>query len=232
MALFPRSIEKPFNRVCDVLGRAAGRMNISPNTISTLGFAVTCVAGVLFYAGEFVWAGVCVLISGMLDAIDGRVARLTNTASIYGAVYDAVLDRSGEMALYAGLTLYLIRRDLFLTAGVAVVAVSASFLISYVRARAESFNVPCRVGMLRRSERIVLLGLGSLFHFAGGIFHEPSRWIISQFNLVYKYPPMPITLVLLIIAVLAPVTVLQRLHHVRAVTSSGRIDSREVTILS
>jgi CDP-diacylglycerol---glycerol-3-phosphate 3-phosphatidyltransferase len=216
MPLLPRQVEKKFASCCVTIGRVMVRLHISPNAITTAGFLMNCVAAILLSRGEFVAAGILILASGLCDALDGTVARIEGTDSVYGAVYDAVLDRLGEMGLFAGLGIYLVRRNLYLTTGVAVVAVAASLLISYVRARAESYNIPCRVGLLRRSERILLLGFGCIFHFVDGLFHEPSRWVIEQFNLPYKYPPMPLTLVVLLIAVLAPITVFQRLWHVRS----------------
>jgi CDP-diacylglycerol--glycerol-3-phosphate 3-phosphatidyltransferase len=216
MPLLPKSAEKIFSRGCVSIGRIMVRLHVKPNAITTAGFLVNCGAGVLLSRGEFVAAGICILFAGFLDALDGTVARLGGTESVYGAVYDAALDRLGEMGLYGGLGFYLVRRDLFLTTAVALIAVAASLLISYVRARAESYNVPCRVGILRRSERVLLMGFGSLFHFVDGLFHEPSRWVIEQFDMPYKYPPMPLTLMVLLIAILAPITVLQRLRHVRS----------------
>jgi CDP-diacylglycerol---glycerol-3-phosphate 3-phosphatidyltransferase len=216
MPLLPRHLENTFARCCITIGRGMVHLHISPNAITTAGFLMNCGAAVLLSRGEFVAAGILILASGLFDALDGTVARIAGTDTVYGAVYDAVLDRVGEMGLFAGLGIYLVRRSLYLTTGVAVIAVAASLLISYVRARAESYNVPCRVGLLRRSERVLLMGFGCIFHFVDGLFHEPSRWVIEQFNLPYKYPPMPLTLVILLIAVLAPVTVLQRLWHVRS----------------
>ena len=215
MSLFPHVVESSFDRCGDRVVRVIARLPVSPNSISAAGFLLIIAGSAFLAAGEFVIAGVLVLAGGLLDAFDGKIARLTKKESIYGAVFDATLDRVGEMALYSGLGMYLIRHGLYLTTGIAVVAIAGSILIRYVRARVESFNIPCPVGLLRRSERIVLFGTGSLFHFSDGYFHEPARWIITQLHLPYKYPPMPITLVLLVIAFLSPITIFQRLRYVR-----------------
>jgi CDP-diacylglycerol--glycerol-3-phosphate 3-phosphatidyltransferase len=222
MSLIPVAIERPFDRGLDELVRVVARTKINPNSISILGFVLNLTAALLLFNGMFVLAGILILFAGMLDMTDGKVARLTGKASIYGAIFDATLDRIGELAIYTGIGAYLVVRGLHLTAFVTVLAIGGSILISYVRARAESYNIPCSVGILRRGERILLFGLGATLNFLGDAFHEPFRWLVALFNVSYKFPPMPITLVLLAIAILSPITIVQRLLHIKTNEAGSR----------
>lgn len=143
------------------------RWGVHPNLITTLGFAVTVAAGVLFHFDHVRWAGLFVMVGGILDICDGQVARVSALASKFGSFYDSTLDRISEIAVFLGLlSLYnQYGRDLadVWMVYVIVAAMGGSLMVSYTRARAEALGLDCSVGFMQRAERVLLLGGGCLF---------------------------------------------------------------------
>ncbi len=119
-----------------------------------------------FHSHHVRTAGVLILLGGLFDLFDGRVARATGLASQFGAFYDSTLDRISEIAVYVGiLSLY---NDYRLELGdvgmiyAVMLAMAGSLMISYTRARAEALGIDCKVGLMQRGERVVAIGLASL----------------------------------------------------------------------
>ena len=133
---------------------------LSANYLTCLGLFCAFLSGVLIYEGRFFLAGVALTLSGLLDLMDGAVARITQTASKFGGILDSTLDRYGDGFVFAGLIFFCLRRGSALFAFLSVSAWMGSFLISYVRARAECVVPSCRVGFWERGERIFYLALG------------------------------------------------------------------------
>jgi CDP-diacylglycerol---glycerol-3-phosphate 3-phosphatidyltransferase len=144
------------------------RHRVHPNLLTTLGFVVTAGAGLAFHWQYVSWAGFLMLLGGLFDILDGRVARLTGLGSKFGAFYDSTLDRISEIVVYLGIvSLYnaQFRTD---PADVGMIylvmlAMAGSLMISYTRARAEALGLDCRVGLMQRAERVVLIGGAALF---------------------------------------------------------------------
>ena len=136
------------------------------------------------------------------DMMDGRVARLGNMSSKFGALYDSVLDRYSELMTFFGICYYLSMKDYFLYALIAFVALIGSLMVSYVRARAEGLDLECKVGLMQRPERVVLTALGAIFC---GVFQD-----CTAFDSVYI-----LIAPLAIIAVLANWTAFVRINHCR-----------------
>jgi CDP-diacylglycerol---glycerol-3-phosphate 3-phosphatidyltransferase len=157
----------PVYRIIDPATRALVRWRVHPNTISTFGFAVTLAAGYLFHLDHVRWAGLCILLGGVLDIFDGRVARESGLASKFGSFYDSTLDRLSEIVVFIGL-LSLYNQygaelgDIWMVY-VIFLALGGSLMVSYTRARAEALGLDCNVGLMQRAERVVLLGGGCLF---------------------------------------------------------------------
>ncbi len=216
MPLIPRAVEVGFNRALDRIARTRFFSRLSPNLVSTVGILVGIVPAFLFAYGEFVLAGIFMIISGVLDMLDGKIARASGRTTVFGALYDATVDRATELAIYTGIGAYFILRNMHLTSLFVVFAAGGSWLVSYVRARAESFGVPCEVGLLRRGERFFLLSAGAILSFAPEPFHEAALWFLDVVKLKtpYAYPPMPLTICIILIAILAQITIVQRLVHV------------------
>jgi len=145
---------------------AIGRIPITPNQITVIGVALTFVAAVLAAFGHLLWAGLVLAFAGTFDILDGALARSTGRAYPYGAFLDSTLDRYSEGAIYIGLAAYFastpspLQRWLLLAT---VAALAGSFLVSYVRARAQSLGFTCESGVFARPERVVATVVGLIF---------------------------------------------------------------------
>ena len=143
------------------------RTGVHPNAITTAGFLVTCSAGLAFHQRQVPLAGALVLLGGLFDVFDGRVARASGLASAFGSFYDSTLDRISEVVVFLGiLSLYNDYRVQLGDVGMiytVLLAMAGSLMVSYTRARAEGLGIDCKVGMMQRPERIVLIGLAALF---------------------------------------------------------------------
>jgi CDP-diacylglycerol--glycerol-3-phosphate 3-phosphatidyltransferase len=140
---------------------------VHPNLLTTIGFLVTATSGLAFHQHRVRTAGFLILLGGLFDILDGRVARLTQLGSKFGAFYDSTLDRISEVVVFMGmLSLY---NDYRLELGdvgmiyLIMLAMAGSLMISYTRARAEALGLDCKVGLMPRAERVVLIGAASLF---------------------------------------------------------------------
>ncbi len=157
----------PVYRIIEPVTRLLVRWRIHPNAISTVGFLATVAAGFLFHLDHVRWAGFCVLLGGVLDIFDGRVARESGLASKFGSFYDSTMDRLSEIVVFLGLlSLYnQYGRELADVWMVYVIflAMGGSMMVSYTRSRAEALGLDCSVGFMQRAERVVLLGAGALF---------------------------------------------------------------------
>ena len=160
------ALRAPVYRIIDPAVRWMVRRGIHPNLITTLGFVCVVGAGYLYHLDHVRWAGFFVLLGGMWDIFDGQVARVSGMASKFGSFYDSTLDRISEIVVFVGLlSLYnSYGRELadVWMVYVIVAALAGSLMVSYTRARAEGLGLDCKVGLLQRPERVVLLGLGSL----------------------------------------------------------------------
>ncbi|MBI2869228.1 MAG: CDP-alcohol phosphatidyltransferase family protein [Chloroflexi bacterium] len=168
---------------------------LTPNMLTWTGFLITAVAGYFIVAGRLPAAGATVLVAGLFDMLDGGLARLTNQATRFGAALDSTLDRLAELVIFLALLFFF--RQSAAAMAVTSAALAGSLLVSYVRARAEGLDLDCKVGVLTRSERVVILALGLL---------------LSGLNYV-------LIAALLIIAALSLVTVVQRLSYIKRHTS-------------
>ncbi|MEJ2185085.1 MAG: CDP-alcohol phosphatidyltransferase family protein [Gemmatimonadota bacterium] len=203
------ALEALRGRVYRILSPLTGwlsRLRVHPNALTTVGFLVTMTGAYMFHHHMVRTAGALVLLGGFFDILDGRVARLTGLGSKFGAFYDSTLDRISEIAVFLGLlSLY---NDYRLELGdvgmiyLIMLAMAGSLMVSYTRARAEAMGLDCRVGLMPRAERIVLVGGAGLF------------FGLSWNGLVLKG-------VILILAVLTNVTAFQRIiwvyKHARGV---------------
>src|SRR6266496_4151502 len=148
MNVIPQSVKDGFVRLVGPLARAFIRAGIRPNILTTIGTLIVVGAGVAFGFGSIRLAGLLLLLSGVFDILDGQVARQGGMMTTFGAFYDSTLDRVGESAVFAGLALYFMeggvpeaRREL--AVALAIVALVASLLVSYTRARAEGLGLEC-----------------------------------------------------------------------------------------
>jgi CDP-diacylglycerol---glycerol-3-phosphate 3-phosphatidyltransferase len=143
------------------------RTGVSPNTVTTTGFLVTVSAGVAFFHGNLQVGGFLVLLGGFFDVVDGYVARRTDRVTRFGSFYDSTLDRVSEVVVFLGV--FSLYNGSEPNIGepwmvyVVALAMAGSLLVSYTRARAEAMGIDCRVGLMQRAERVILLGAATLF---------------------------------------------------------------------
>jgi CDP-diacylglycerol--glycerol-3-phosphate 3-phosphatidyltransferase len=136
------------------------RNNVSPNAITTVGTLLTVAAGAVYATGHIMTAGWIMAVTAFFDVVDGEVARRTGRSTVFGAFYDSTLDRIGDGALMAGLTVFYATNGVHHNRYMMVVCLAGiigTFLVSYTRARAESLGIDAKVGVMQRPERIVLL---------------------------------------------------------------------------
>lgn len=143
----------------DPIVRGLAGMGLTANAVTTMALVLGVAAGVAIALGWFGLACLLSTVSTLCDILDGQVARLTNTGSARGELYDAVVDRYTEFALIAGFALY--ARAYWWLVLVALLALQASFMISYASAKAEALQVSVPRGLMRRHERAACVTLAA-----------------------------------------------------------------------
>ena len=152
------------------------RLDANPNTFTTIGFIVSIVAAYFAAQGSFKIASLVLLLSGICDTIDGKVARASGKTTKFGALYDSSLDRYAEVLYFLGMAIFFVHAEWYKTSVAIFLGLSGSMMVSYVRARAEGLGFECKVGLLQRPERILLLAAGGLIHTYALV---TSIWIIA-----------------------------------------------------
>jgi phosphatidylglycerophosphate synthase len=164
------------------------RIEWSPNAITVAGF-ITTVLSAAFFAFELKAGGLLLILGGLMDMLDGVVARVNDKVTDFGAFLDSVLDRYSDAFVFLGISVYFYRDGNIIGVVLSMGTMVGAFLISYARARAEGLGKECKIGIMERPERIILLVFGAL-----------TGWMIE---------------VLWVMILLTHLTVLQRIYHVR-----------------
>lgn len=180
---FPLLVE----RAVSPFGRRLARAGVSPNALTTVGLTIVGLAALLIAQGRYVAAGWVLLLGGVMDLFDGSVARESGRATPYGGFYDSVSDRIADGMVLGAMAWSVAGQPRLLL--LTLVALVAAEVTSYVRARAESIDLECSVGVLERAERGILVLLGLLV----APLLEPALWVLAVGGIV---------------------TVVQRIHHV------------------
>lgn len=163
MQRFRDSAQGQIALVLTPIARFLLRYRISANQVSYTGLAFNLCAAALIASGYAIGAGVLFLFAGMMDLLDGILARLSKTDSPFGAFVDSNVDRVSEGVVFAAITYRFALEGNPVNAAMVVIALLAGVLVSYARARAEGLGVSCKVGLLTRAERVVLIAAGLLF---------------------------------------------------------------------
>src|SRR5579883_755285 len=171
---FTSAIGFACNKVILLIVRALALSRIHPNVLTFLGLVINMAASALLAVGQFRWAGAVIVGAGLFDMVDGRVARETNRVTRFGGFFDSVLDRYSDLGLLVGLLVWYGSINRFGYVVLTAIAMTASVMISYTRARAENTIPQCKVGFLERPERVVLLIIGALFDRMA-----PVLWVIA-----------------------------------------------------
>lgn len=147
------------------------KIGITPNIVTFIGFLGNCLGAGMFvyeaYNGDdsmcwIGWGGLVLLLSGLFDMMDGRLARLGNMSSTFGAFWDSTLDRYSELISLGGLAAFWFTVGDGLWGIITLLALIGSIMVSYVRARAEGLGLDCKVGFMQRPERVVALAIGAI----------------------------------------------------------------------
>ena len=147
-------------RFLQPVARFLQHLGITPNTVTVLGFLLTAGVCVILASGQYQLGGVLLILTLGGDAIDGTLARVTNSVTRFGAFLDSTLDRWAEVLLFGAIGYSYLRAGNETGVILAFAALSASLLVSYTRARAEGVGLVCKGGLLTRLERLVLLIAG------------------------------------------------------------------------
>ena len=208
---------------------AFGRLGLTPNALTVLGFGISLIAAVVASQGGWIAAGLLVIFGGVFDLFDGALARATNKVSRLGAFLDSVFDRAGEAVLYLGIAIGCLAQGFDRGAVLATSALAASFMVSYTRAKSESLGFTpgtgmANVGIAPREVRLVLLTLGLLMTGAlGGIVVPLNVAGLIDGNTWAGRPILATALA--VITILATVTTIQRIVHVTRQTPPESIGS-------
>jgi phosphatidylglycerophosphate synthase len=171
---------------------------LTPNAISLTGFALCVVAAVLVWEEYFFLGGIAYIVGSVCDTLDGRYSRMSGKGTSFGAFLDSTLDRIEEGLVLTSVGAYFARSGDDLAAAACVLAVLASLMVSYTRARAEALGVECKVGIADRPVRVVILSIGLIFAKGAGFL---------GLNLLAP--------AVYVLAGLSSITVWQRIWHVR-----------------
>ena len=182
---------------------AMGKVGLTPNALTLIGFGIAIVAAVVAAAQIWVLAGVLGVFGGVFDLFDGALARATGTASRLGAFMDSVFDRWGEGVIYVGIALGCVYAGFGPGAVLSAAALASAFMVSYARAKSEGLGFTqgtgmAAVGLAPREVRIVILTAGLIL---AGILGGSNGQNALGFTLG-------------LITVLATITVIQRIVHV------------------
>jgi CDP-diacylglycerol--glycerol-3-phosphate 3-phosphatidyltransferase len=178
-----------FRQPLQLAGEFLYKLGIKPNVITFAGVAGTMVGSVFVALGQLSIGGIIIMVMSAVDVLDGAVARAGGEPEDFGAFVDSVSDRYGELIIFGSVLWYFVEKGDFIAAVVTFLAAAGSVLVSYTRARAQSLGFEAKVGLMTRTERIMVLG--------------PS--------LLFNIPFIGVS----IIAVLGNITAFQRIAHVR-----------------
>lgn len=140
------------------------KSGVKPTTLTFTGLVIDIGAAYAIVTNHLFLGGLLVLVAGLFDLLDGALARFTGQATKLGAILDSTVDRISEAAIFCGILAWYLLGETEATLGVVVIlaALVGSFLVSYVRARAEGLDLECRVGLFTRAERVIVLAAGLL----------------------------------------------------------------------
>lgn len=172
---------------------------LTPNAISLTGFFGNVVAAVLVWERLFFLGGIAFILGSVMDTLDGRYSRMSGKGTPFGAFLDSTLDRIEEGIVLTAVAGYFAMHGNRVAAAGVVVAVLASLMVSYTRARAEALGVECKVGIATRPVRVVILSIGLLFARGASLgdfqLLEPAVYVLAGLSVI---------------------TVAQRIWHVRS----------------
>ena len=193
-----------------------GRLGLTPNALTIVGFIGTCGAAIAAAAQSWVLAGILVIVFGIFDLFDGALARATGQASKFGAFLDSTLDRTGENLVLAGVVYGCAAAGFELGAGLAALALAFASVVTYTRAKAEVVGLTGDVGIAPRPERLVVLSIGLvLTGMLGGVAgnNACSGGLLCLMDVPSGNNVLALSLAILVVT--CAITVIQRIVHVK-----------------
>ncbi|UCC65687.1 MAG: CDP-alcohol phosphatidyltransferase family protein [Anaerolineae bacterium] len=146
--------------VADPIADLLARLGFTPNTLTLIGFLMNVAVAVILSRGEMRWGAVAYFLASAFDGLDGAVARRLNRVSRFGAFLDSTVDRLSEAAVFLGLLVWYTGQGAKQEIVLIYATIVGSLMVSYSRARAEGLGLDCRVGLLTRMERFIVLFVG------------------------------------------------------------------------
>jgi phosphatidylglycerophosphate synthase len=206
------------------VAKGLGRLGLTPNALTLIGFLGTCIAAWAAASQLWLLAGVLVLAFGIFDLFDGTLARATGRASKLGAFLDSVFDRAGEAIVYIGIAAGSLAGGFSTGAVLAASAMGAAFMVSYTRAKSESLGFTpgtgmAAIGLAPREVRLAALTVGLLLTGVQDLFLDPAclgGGTCDIFRAPYILGSTVLAATLGLITILATITTIQRILHVRA----------------
>jgi len=172
---------------------------LTPNAISLTGLALNVLAAVLVFEDLYFLGGVAFIAGSVMDTLDGRYSRMSGKGTPFGAFLDSTLDRVSEGIVLAAVAAQFAEAGDDFAVAATVIAVLASVMVSYTRARAEALGVKGDVGIAPRAIRVVILSIGLLFAKGASLgdfeLLEPAVYVLAGLSII---------------------TVFQRIFHVRS----------------
>lgn len=208
-------------RTFEPIALGMGRLGLTPDALTLIGFGITLVGAVLAAQQLWVLAGVVVLVGGIFDMFDGTLARATGRVSNLGAFMDSVFDRAGEVLVFLGVAAGLQAVGVADGTLFAAAALGASVMVSYTRSKAEGLGFTtgtgmAAIGLMPREVRIVILSAGLVL---AGVLGTTPQSVDCPACAGGATMPLGVTVLLIalgVIAVGATFTVIQRILHVRS----------------
>jgi CDP-diacylglycerol--glycerol-3-phosphate 3-phosphatidyltransferase len=206
------------------IATALGRLGLTPNALTLIGFAGTVVAAWAAASQWWLAAGILVLLFGIFDLFDGTLARATGQATKLGAFLDSTFDRAGEAIVFIGISIGLLAAGFREGAILAAGAMAASFMVSYTRAKSESLGFTpgtgmANVGIMPREVRLAILSVALI------LATEPMYAVPPPGAACMGVCDFPqggsISIGLLVIAIGSVITTIQRIAHVVAQSREG-----------
>jgi CDP-diacylglycerol--glycerol-3-phosphate 3-phosphatidyltransferase len=153
-------------RIFEPIALGMGRLGLTPNALTLIGFAITAAGAVLVGVQAWIVGGIVVFVGGVFDMFDGTLARATGQTSKFGAFMDSTFDKAGEILVFLGCIYALANSNVgSVPVLVAAAAMGAAITVSYTRAKSDALGYSsgmglAAVGVMPREVRLVIISLG------------------------------------------------------------------------
>jgi len=207
-------------KVFEPIALGMGRLGLTPDALTLIGFAVTVVGAVLIAQQAWLAGGVVIFVGGAFDMLDGTLARATGKVSNFGAFMDSVFDRAGEVIVYLGVIIGLQALGVLNGTALAAAAMGSAVMVSYTRAKSEGLGFTpgsgmAAIGIMPREVRLVILSLGLVLAGLMSTLPDTSSCPTCAGGGSLTPGALALFIALGIITAGSILTVIQRILHVR-----------------